>query len=352
MKKLIFLFLSLFLAVFLASSSVLAQVRPALDVDSPGRSNNIFPRRLAMPYLGEVYFKTGEKIELDQDVMSDAYLAGGSVKVAGRVRGDLLVAGGEVVIDGEIDQDLRVAGGEVHLKGLVGRNVTMVGGRLVVDDQAQIAGSLVAAGGEVNVSDQAQIAGRKYIRTAPGDGIQKGKPATGMAPVKKFFGVMATVVSVVKWLSTLVMGLLLVALFPKTLTKMNANASKNVSKYLIWGLVASIVLPVIAVLSMFTIIGLPLGLMMMAVLAIGWYLAKLIAMIATGHFILIKANGRRLKIFEKAPSLYTSLLLGVAFFLILGYVPFLGWLAKLLLIWVGFGLLVHEKLACYKRVEK
>jgi len=351
MKKLIFLFLSLFLTVFLASSSVLAQVGPASDVGPSARSNNIFPRRLAMPYLGEVYFETGEKIELDQDVMSDAYLAGGSVKVDGRVRGDLLVAGGEVVIDGEIDQDLRVIGGEVHLKGLVGRNVTMVGGRLVVDDQAQIAGSLVAAGGEINVSDQAQIIGRKYIRTAPRDDMEKAR-SVGMEPIKQFFGVMATVVSVVKWLSTLVMGLLLVALFPKTLAKMNANASKKVSKYLIWGLVASIVLPVIAVLSMFTIIGLPLGLMLMAVLAIGWYLAKLIAMVAAGHFILSKANGRRLKVFEKAPSLYTSLLLGVVLFLILGYVPFLGWLAKLFLIWIGFGLLVHEKLAFYKRVEK
>ena len=56
MKKLIFLFLSLFLAVFLSSSSVLAQVGSASDVGPPGRSNNIFPRRLAMPYLGEVYF--------------------------------------------------------------------------------------------------------------------------------------------------------------------------------------------------------------------------------------------------------------------------------------------------------
>lgn len=340
MKKAIFAFLSVFLGLFLFVGPILAR-EPSLMEIVP---------RLNMPYLGDVYLKAGEKIELDGDILSDAYVAGGEVEASGRIRGDLLAAGGEVKVEGQVDQDLRVVGGEVLLDGIVGRNVAVAGGRVVVGDKARIAGSLVAAGGEVKLSNMAQIGGKKYIRTSSHfNDVGKAQVAD---QVKIFLGALSLAAKVIKWLSTLLVGLLLIALFPKTIQRLGQEFDKKIGEKLIWGLVASIVLPVLAAVAIFTIIGFPIGLFAIVLLAIGWYLARLLAMAFTGFYILEKTKEKRFKLFGKEPNLYLSFLLGLVIFLVLGLIPFLGWLVKLGLIWISFGVLIQEKLAQYRRIEK
>lgn len=307
--------------------------------------------RLGGPYIGDLFFKSGDQVRLKEEIRGDAYLAGGRVEVEGRVRGDLLAAGGEVRIGGQVDQDVRVAGGEVVIDGRVDRNVTVVGGRVTIAEGAVIAGNLLAAGGEVQVSNQALIAGKQVIKSAQREQMKMEKSQL-LEPVEQALSVMAGVIIVVKWLSTLAMGLLLVAVFPKTVTRMVSTAQKKLGNSLLWGLVFSLVAPIGGVLLLVTLIGLPLGLLTLVGTAVAWYIGKLVAMVYAGRFVMDKLGSKRLTLFAKGPNLYVSFLTGVLLFLVLGFVPLLGWFAKLLLVWVGVGVLVQEKLAWYNQAEK
>jgi cytoskeletal protein CcmA (bactofilin family) len=307
--------------------------------------------RLGAPYIGDLYFKSGEEVRVNEEVRGDAYVAGGRVEVDGRVRGDLLAAGGEVWIRGQVDQDLRVAGGEVTIDGQVDRNVTVAGGKVTLTDNALIAGNLVAAGGEVQVSDQARIAGKQVIKTPPQKDMNLKKDEL-MKPVQQAMSVLAGVAIVVKWLSTLVMGLLLVAVFPKTVGKMMAAGQKRAGNSLLWGAVFSLVAPIMGVLLLFTLIGLPLGLLTLVAVVVAWYVGKLVAMVYVGQYVLDKVKSHKLNLFAKGPNQYVSFLTGALVFLVLGLVPLLGWFAKLLLVWIGVGVLVQEKWAWYRQAEK
>lgn len=305
----------------------------------------------SVPAIGDLYFKSGEKVLISEEIPGDAYLAGDRVEVLNRVKGDALIAGGNVVVGGEIDQDLRVVGGKVRLTGKVGRNVTIVGGDVIVDEKAQIEGNLALVGGKVSVSDQAQVTGRSYVFTPP-EGQNPPEMRQVFQALSRVIKTGFLVISVISWLSTLLLGLLLVTFFPKTVQVMLTTTEKQLGKSLLWGLLGSIVVPILALLAMLTVIGLPLGLVLMVSLFMGWYIAKLVAMIFLGSFLMQKLNGQKIKLFEKKPGLYTSFLLGLVIFLVLELVPFLGWLIKLMLVWVGFGSLLIEKWAAYRRCER
>src|SRR5215208_5757743 len=74
----------------------------------------------------EIFIPAGETIP------HDLYLAGGQVRVDGRVEGDLTVAGGQVTIAGPVEGDLRVAAGNVVLSGPVREDALAAAGDLTV----------------------------------------------------------------------------------------------------------------------------------------------------------------------------------------------------------------------------
>ena len=358
MNKFFYFLSSLLIGFLFFTSSVLAQDSVEGRVDQiRGSRQIVFPSGIpsslsvGVPYIGDLYFKADGEVVIDEEVDGDAYLAGGQIQVDERVRGDLLAAGGEVRIDGRVDQDVRVVGGSVNLSGQVGRNVTVVGGTVSITKDAQITGNLVVVGGNVSVNERARIVGKTLIKTPPQEKVQKPR-VKSLAAFEKAFGVVVSVLSAVKWLQFLVMGLLLIVLLPKTLTKLIKVSQKQAGRHLLWGIVGSIVLPVLAILSFLTIVGIPLGMIILALMIVAWYLAKLIVMIFIGYYILEKMNTQKIKIFKKDPGLYASFLLGLLVFLGLGFIPLLGWLAKLLLIWIGFGVLLQEKWVYYRQIEK
>lgn len=349
MKRLVLLIFTCLIGVFVLAGTVLAQplVKPLSSLPLEGE---MMPS-LGMPYLGEVFFKFGDAVVLDKDVLSDAFLAGNQVQVDGRVRGDLLAAGSEVIVNGWVDQDVRIAGGVVRLEGVVGRNVSVVGGRIIVDDSARVNGSLVAVGGSIDIGSQAQIAGKKYLKIIPSLNVEGRADSVGRQ-IGHAFGVVAAVVAMVHWLSILLIGLLLMRLFPKTIKVLLNKTQKDRENSLVVGAAASILLPVLALLLLFTVIGIPVAILIMFTMIVGLYLARFLAMVFVGQWLYGKLKDKRIKIFQKDPTLYVNFLLGLVVFLVLEILPFVGWLIKLLLVWLCFGVLVKGKLACYKKLER
>lgn len=340
MKKILYFFLTIFLFIFIFVSKISAQT-PGQILDQA--------KEKAGGLSSQMNFKTGDYVEINKDVSGDLHIAGGEIGVFSRVKGDLLILGGKVLVDGEVDQDLRVLGGEVIVRGKIGRNATILGGKVDVEKTAQIAGGLLAAGGEVSVDRKAQIVGQKIVRSVPKDSLAKGKKAEKFS---RFLKRISALTIIIKWISILIIGFLLIKFFPKTIKRLMEEAEKKFGEKLLKGTILAIVAPVIALFAIFSIIGASVGILILVVLTIGWYVAKLLAIAFTGYFLLHKASDKKFKIFDEKPSLYTSFLVGLLVFIVLGMVPVFGWIAKLLLILACFGALYQEKLSIYKKVEK
>jgi hypothetical protein len=98
-------------------------------------------------------FRSGEEFALgkDQSVADNLYAAGSSVILGGKVGGDFIAVGGTVLFTGEVSDDLAAAGGTVSLIGLIGGDLRAAGGTVMIG--GAVAGEGAVAGGQVSIAE-------------------------------------------------------------------------------------------------------------------------------------------------------------------------------------------------------
>lgn len=340
------------------------------------------------------YFAIGEKVTLSGTVEGDAYVAGGDVLIDGSVRGDLLVAGGTVNVTGDVGQDIRVAGGTVNINGEVGRNVGVAGGSVTVGQEAKIAGNLAGffsnleylgsssnlflAGDnayldgrtqgnvtakvntltlgenevlmgdlsyeskqEAEIASGAQVLGKTAYKPLsdkagiPAGTDMWGKTSGGLQGVRKGF-------SVVSFLLALLVGFLMIRIFPRRMAHMRQLLTQQPWKNIVLGILLLFVTPFAVLLFVVTIVGIPIAIIWLFALAILIYLAKIIVGYWLGFVILkrIGAGERR----------GWALFVGLLVYYILKFIPYVGWLVSLLVLLAGMGVYVREKVYIYRRL--
>jgi hypothetical protein len=139
--------------------------------------------------------------------------------------------------------------------------------------------------------------------------------------------------SVVGWLavwlaftvSSLLLGLVLGLLAPRSAVAVDAAAARGMGPVILWGLVLLIGLPIVAAIAMVTLVGLPLGLGLLLALGLIYGIGY-----TAGAWIL----GRRV---VSRASPIVAFLVGWASLRAIALVPILGWLVSLAAVVVGLG---------------
>jgi cytoskeletal protein CcmA (bactofilin family) len=237
------------------------------------------------PVKGDVFIAAG-RVLLTQPVMGDAFIAGGNVRINEKLGEGLFAAGANVVIEGDVGRHARVAGGDVT----IARGAT-VGGK------ATLGGAHVEVGGRVGkdltiAADSARINGRidgsadvsaRHIELGP-DAVITGKltywspqeatidPAAKIGGGADYrpvtmpegmhtAGIVALMMGKLFLLvGLMVMGSLLVLLFPNFTGTVERAFTSNPGKSIALGIALLIGLPIVGVLFMITLLGIPLGL--------------------------------------------------------------------------------------------
>lgn len=336
------------------------------------------------------YFAAGDRVEIFGTINGDAYIAAGEVIVDGVVNGDLLVAGGSVIISGIVKQDIRVAGGDVTVNVEVTQNITAVGGTIDINESAAMAGNLVIAGGDVFVNGpvegnvqvaagQAVFSDRvggyvegwvELLRLTPkaeiegtltywsaqeasvDDGAVVGEttynkvdsPQAGHGDFKDVFVGLKILTHIVGLITALVIGLLFVKFYPRFSKRVTGVIEKQPLASFGVGLVALVLLPVLAVVLMVTFFGLKLGFITLAMYAILVCIGSIFAMLVIGYWVA--------RLFSKEVNLYWALVVGAVVFYILTLLPVIGMLLKVLALIFGIGGLLLAKKAFYNELKE
>src|SRR3990170_1191544 len=148
------------------------------------------------------FFAFGERVEISGTVNGDVYAGGGIVIVDGKVNGDLLAGGGTLTISGSVSQDARVGGGQITITGKVGRNLTI-------------------GGGNVELTDPAAKVGGEVTRNTPAEGFRPAPSKIWGIPTGA--GLFFKIISII---STVIIGLLVILLFPRFSQKVADNIAK------------------------------------------------------------------------------------------------------------------------------
>lgn len=250
----------------------------------------------------------------DRDDDTIVVITGGATVAEGETVDGVVVVDGPVRIDGTVDGDVFVVSGDTEISGEVTGDVTVLAEPAVINSGARIGGDLRYGDEEPEIASGAQIDGE----TSDEDWSDLG-PA-GFIGWAVFWFALA--------LSSLALGLLLLLIAPRAADAAYRQARDGAWESAAAGLAIFILLPILAVLALATLVGLPLGLgVLLALLPLG-AIAYVTTLWVVGRALVKPPRGRVL-----------AFLAGWAIFSALLLVPVLGILAWLAATVFGLGVL-------------
>lgn len=285
----------------------------------------------------------GGTVAIRARVGDDVRAAGGNVAISGPVKGDAVAAGGRVLlartatvgerawlaggsinVAGQVGRELRVGGGEVVISGEVGGNVEVFADELEVQPGAVIKGNLVYhSRNEARIAGDAKIAGT-VTRRPLGDDDDADEAFGGIARLG--FYVTLMVAAVVLYL-----------LFPLAAVAVARTGREAPWKSLGLGLAVLAGTPLVIVLLMVTLIGLWLGLITLVAYFLLLLLGFLVGVLTLGDLGL-RLVGRD-QTAAKGARVLAIVVASLALWII-GFVPILGGLVGFVLLLFGLGALM------------
>jgi len=281
-------------------------------------------------------FASGDMVYIKAPVES-AIIAAGDVEIDAPIRGDLIVFGGEVDVNSDVGGKIVAAGGTIDIRGDVARNVVLAGGTVEIGPESEIGKDAAISGG--NVRNAGKVNGRLWVAAEnfEDEGTagevklsqwdrEREEDAARAARGMSFVWIL--------WmLGFLIVGLLILKLFPSGANAVNLEINDNPVVKALVGLGLIVASFIFMVISAFTIIGLPLSILFLILLVAVWMLASLFVSLSLGKKIAAALN--------KEFNDFLAFTLGFLILNLLFAIPIVGWIAKLISISLGSGGIVY-----------
>jgi cytoskeletal protein CcmA (bactofilin family) len=320
-------------------------------------------------------YAASNNITIEGEIKGDLIAAAQTITVNGRIEGDLIAAAQTITVNGEINGSIRLAGNSANLNGPIARNINFIGNSLNIGKEAKIGwdvlsgaanteimglvnGSVYGGGNNLMLSGKigkdVHFTGDENIRhiTLSPEAIINGnlnyneKTEITLQPGATVAGEMKAVsqkteknISNLLWswlyrvFAALIMGLIWIGVGKKLTISLQAIIKKQPLASLGWGIISFLVIPVIALVLVFTLIGIPLALALMSAWLVTLMFSKVLSAILLGKEI----SRRIIKDQDSHKNWLISLVIGVIVAWALFALPFIGWLVSLIAICFGFG---------------
>lgn len=322
--------------------------------------------RSGSPLEGD-FHAAGSRVVVDAQVKGDALMLGGTVEVRAAVGGDLRTLAGKVLVDSQVGGDALIAGAEISLERqsrvsgdtlIAARSVDIrgaIGGELTVYAQqisiaGPVSGKVRLVAEEIELLAGARIDGTlsytspNELKQAPGvvvagqiTRVARDKPGE-RDPARRDGGVAGMswgLLGSVLWtLGLFAFGAAMLTAFPGFTMAAAQRVSSEPLVAFGLGLALIVTTPVAAGLAILTIVGIPLGAAVLAiypVLILTGYLTGVWSVAArTRQLLGASSPGSR-------PVLFGWLAAALVVLLLIGVVPFLGWMIAAWVTLAGLG---------------
>ena len=303
----------------------------------------------------ETLIAVGGDVRMSRITVNDAILAGGNVSVSGGILDDLVAAAGmlRVLGDADILDDARLAAGTIEITGRIGGDLHATGGRIML--AGEVMGNAYVDGRNVVLTPTARIGGDlRYFGDEPPE-VAKGAQVGGViAPVERDLFVLDDLGASGPGLGTFIAWLIAVVglivagaafriLFPTLLADSVARMTKRKAFSLAVGVALFVAIPVFAVLLAVTVIGFPVGLIVLTLYPVFVVLAALVAGSGIGlgmaHRLYRRARAAHLRS-DGADLGWIAI--GIFLLALVALVPYAGKPIALLFVVGGLGALATE----------
>lgn len=323
-------------------------------------------------------YEAASNVTIQGTINGDVFCAGQTITIDAKVNGDVLCAGQNITLNGTVSGNVRLAGQTVDLNGKVTRSASIAGQSITLSSTAAVGRDLSLAGqsasvdapvarditGAVQTLDLSKPVGRNVLLHSNQVNLYSGAIVIGSLTytsphtLNQYSGAhvrgpityhksSAHNVSLnagffigakLYWfVALIVFSVALVALFPRLFREWNVTWGSRFWWAVLAGFVAMFVVPVVAIILAFTLIGIPLAI----VLALLWIVEAFLTVPLSAYFV------GSLVVPRFHPLLLV--LIGVVILGIVELIPILGWIVGFAAYWLGSGMLLMGLQRHYRR---
>lgn len=318
--------------------------------------------------VNDDYYAMGGTLDIDADFAGDVLACGGDLYIGRRIQGDVMAGGGSVTIRGEILDDVRTGGGDINIDAIIGDDLVAMGGSINVSSGTSIGGGAWLVGGDVlmagtikenlfigagNIRISGKILGDVELEggeinilegtTIEGSLHYKGPNEAKIHPDAKITG--DVTYEQMEWdhpqggygiffsLTMLVAGIVLFLLFPGFTMSAAGRVSTDPWKSLGVGFALLVVTPLAAVLLMSIVLGVWVGLSILAI----YFVALLLGFLISCFFLGDWGAGRLHKDVSTKGRRILSVTIAIILLGLLQLIPVIGGLLTFALLLFGLG---------------
>lgn len=289
-------------------------------------------------YAGNLWAATGTTATLDGECQRNARMAGQTLRIDGTIAGNLIAVGNTVIIgtNATIAGNARLIGSSVVMEGTVQGNVSINSARAVTLG-GRTEGDVKVVSPDIFLPAKARINGNLSYTSSqellPADGVVGGQ-LQRVTPKPPPLLSVDRAKSHAMWLfAAFLVGVPFITTFPMTTAMASLLARKSPMKCLAVGFIASFLLPVFGLMSISSLVGLPLGALILASWGILVYVSRIIMGLMIGTLILKSGNASIGRVLMSMAS-------GLAVIYLATLIPSIGLPVQLAVVWMGMGSLL------------
>jgi hypothetical protein len=284
----------------------------------------------------------GSNVNINGAVGNDLWAAGANVNVNAPVTDNVRLAGNSVILQPQasVGRDAYLAGNSVEVLGRVERNLLVNATETRLS--SEVGGSVRSRTGVLKVLPGAVIRGDLVVRSPTPPEISQGAQVLGRVQYDQERGGRGW--SLMNWLwqwlfmflVLLILGSATIALSAWWTRRIADKITRQPGYALLAGLVGLILIPLICALLAITVIGIPLAIVLFALYCVALLLSGVFVSYLVGGWLL-----GRLKRPETSP--YVRLAAGALVVAFFASLPWVGWIVQFLVLIIGLGALILER---------
>jgi cytoskeletal protein CcmA (bactofilin family) len=328
--------------------------------------------------INDDLYLAGETIVIDGKVNGSLFAAGSSITINGVVRDNVVVAGRKITILGNVGRGVKALGETVNVEGRIGGDAMFGSREVILDRQVFIGGDLLFGASKVFI--ECPVEGSVYGGAADLviDNHMKGKVKVGVKNLtltggarvdgdltyiseneadirpgsevsgkiehilpeyeKKFKTIFPFILlggiigKIIGFLMALVVGLVAILITTRFINTSAENIMKKPGPCAGWGAVLFFGTPVGVLLAFVTIIGIPLGSIVMLLYLVSLYISEMVVALLVGKLIFF-----RVKKTDEKSFLFGAFALGLFIIRLLRFIPVIGWIIRFVVALFGLG---------------
>lgn len=353
MKKVIYIFLISMILMLVSAKAMAAEFWLPEDNEESG---NV----LVSQNINDNLFSFGNQIDVKADIDGDLFVFGNNINVSKDVKGSIFAGANSITISGNVDHDIfvgasnvifdekslvkgniYVGSGNVSILGTVKGNINSASGNLSIN--GTIEGDVNSNDSKLTLAETADVKGKitysSQREVVISQGAQYGDLIKKTTPVGAKNNLVNSIYSkIFSLISLLIIGLVIIWLFPKKSEQLSEIIKNNPLKSFFWGFLALIVLPIFAIILMVLLVGAPLAMILLGFYFFAIYISKIFVAVALGDFL-----------FKGKKSALFVMTIGIIILTLLAMIPYLGGLISFLVLCIGLGAI---SMVCQNEIKR